>query len=92
MIGIRHGIFYLQDHPKIHFILLIYKMEIFLLNNKALFQVLNSGLKINMVFLNCFHSHLIDGQIFKVRFLDHFNSEVKGNLLSIYSKFQNIYF
>jgi len=39
MIKIRHEIFYLQDHPVIHFILLIYKMEISLLNNKELFQV-----------------------------------------------------
>ncbi len=79
MIGTRHEIFYLQDHPVIHFKLLIYKMEIFLLNNKELFQVWNSGSKINMVFLKRFHSHLVIGQSFKVKFYNHLDSEVKGS-------------
>ena len=79
MTGILHGIFYLQDHPEIHFILLIYKMEIFLLNNKVLFQVWNNGSKTNMVFLKRFHSHLITCQSFKVKFCNHLGSEVKGN-------------
>ena len=76
MIKIRHGKFYPLDLPLIHFILLIYRMEIFLLNSKEQFQVWTSDSKTNMVFLRHFRSHLINDRSFKIKFFSYLGSTV----------------